>query len=322
MNTDNEIYNFCTIFDSGYYSKGLALYHSLQKVCNFHLYIFTPDKRCIQLLEDKNLPNSTVINFNNIEDEKLLAVKSGRDTAEYYWTIKASSITYLFEKLDLKMVTYVDADTFFYSSPEPFFNELGDKSVLITPHNFSLKYKNEIKNGLYNAGYITFKNDKLGNEALRWWEKRCIEWCFRKKADGKFGDQMYLNELSKFEGVQTLNHKGILANWNVQQYTFINTNNSIEGVISLSNRFKVIFYHFHYLKFYNNGKVELGRKYLPIKVVELFYKPYIRCLYELAPNDSHGATKFPLNWKTPILFVKRKIEKTYNIISVADIIEE
>jgi len=177
-------------------------------------------------------------------------------------------------------------------------------------------------NGLYNAGYITFKNDKLGNEALRWWEKRCIEWCFRKKADGKFGDQMYLNELSKFEGVQTLNHKGILANWNVQQYTFINTNNSIEGVISLSNRFKVIFYHFHYLKFYNNGKVELGRKYLPIKVVELFYKPYIRCLYELAPNDSHGATKFPLNWKTPILFVKRKIEKTYNIISVADIIEE
>jgi len=77
VNTDNEIYNFCTIFDSGYYSKGLALYHSLQKVCNFHLYIFTPDKRCIQLLEDKNLPNSTVINFNNIEDEELLAVKSG-----------------------------------------------------------------------------------------------------------------------------------------------------------------------------------------------------------------------------------------------------
>jgi len=303
-------------------SKGLALYSSLEKVCNFILYVFTSDTECLKLLEERKLDKIRVVNLSEIENEKLLELKNTRDAAEYYWTIKAPCITYLFDNLNFDTVTYIDADIYFYSSPKPLFDELGKKSVLITPHNFSPMYKKNIKSGIYNAGYITFRNDDDGRKALRWWGDRCIEWCYRKMEDGKFGDQLYLNTLSTFDGVHSLLYKGILANWNVQQYKFINKNSSIEGMTSLNDTFKVIFFHFHYLTFYTNGEVELGRRLISKEIINLFYKPYIKELYESVPPEFNGITKKPLNWKTPLLYVKRKIENTYNIYFVSDLISD
>lgn len=313
--------NFCTIFDSNYFAKGLALYHSLLKVCNFHLYVFTPDQNCINLLAAKNLSNITITDFKEIENEQLLRVKTNRSLAEYFWTIKGSCLEFLFHKFNLDTITYVDADTYFYSSPNPIFNEFEKSSVLIIPHNFSSKYLKEKKNGLFNAGFISFRNDKLGLVALNWWKERSIEWCYRKKVKDKFGDQLYLNTLSKFGGVHILNHRGTLANWNVQQYKFEMINDSIFGISSGNEKFKVVFYHFHYLKFLDSCEVELGRKYISEEVVNLFYKPYIKYLLELAPYDLQGAEKKTVSWKTPILFVKRKVEKTYNIFPVQSLIE-
>lgn len=318
MNSPAEKYNFCTIFDSAYFAKGLALYHSLSKVCDFHLYIFSPDEICISAIMKKNFSNVTIIPFNCVETKELLAVKESRTVGEYYWTIKATCIKHLFDTLKLNFVTYIDTDSFFYSSPKPLFDELENNSVLIIPHNFSPKYFKEMKNGIYNAGFISFRNDKPGLKALDWWNEKCIEWCFSKKEDGKFGDQMYLNELAKFEGVHTLKHRGALANWNVQQYNFRKTKDSIIGKAKSNEEFDVVFYHFHYLKFLNSNEVELGRKFLSDEVFTLFYKPYIEFLLELAPIELQGASTKKFSWKTPIIFLKRKIEGTYNIFSLTE----
>ncbi len=318
MNSPAEKYNFCTIFDSAYFAKGLALYHSLSKVCDFHLYIFSPDEICISAIMKKNFSNVTIIPFNCVETKELLAVKESRTVGEYYWTIKATCIKHLFDTLKLNFVTYIDTDSFFYSSPKPLFDELENNSVLIMPHNFSPKYFKEMKNGIYNAGFISFRNDKPGLKALDWWNEKCIEWCFSKKEDGKFGDQMYLNELAEFEGVHTLKHRGALANWNVQQYNFRKTKDSIIGKAKSNEEFDVVFYHFHYLKFLNSNEVELGRKFLSDEVFTLFYKPYIEFLLELAPIELQGASTKKFSWKTPIIFLKRKIEGTYNIFSLTE----
>jgi len=272
---------------------------------------------CISAIKKKNFSNVTVVPFNIVENEELLAVKDSRTVGEYYWTIKATCIKYLLSDLKLNFVSYIDADSFFYSSPELFFEELGDKSVLIVPHNFSPKYVREIKNGIYNAGFISFKNDRLGLIALDWWNENCIDWCFSKKENGKFGDQMYLNALSKFEGVHTLKHKGALANWNVQQYSYNKENDSLVGITKTNEEFEVIFYHFHYLKFLSSYEVELGRKYLSKEILNIFYKPYIKFLLELAPIESQGVTTKNFSWKSPILYLKRKIEGTYNIFSIS-----
>lgn len=317
MDNNNQIYRFCTIFDSSYYTKGLALYYSLEKVCNFHLYIFTPDAECYTLLEQKKLPNATLIHLSEIEDDELTRIKTERDVAEYFWTIKATCIKYLFEKRNLDLVSYVDADIFFYSSPSLILNEMGNKSVLITPHNFSPQYIRESKNGIYNAGFISFRNDHNGLNALNWWNQRCREWCFKRKENGKFGDQLYLEELSNFNGVHTLLHKGILANWNIQQFQFEVKDGAIYAEIEDNETFEVLFFHFHYLKFFNSREVELGRKYISPEAYNIFYKPYIKYLLELAPFDMQGAVDKTFSWKAPILFVLRKLKNTYNIIPLA-----
>ncbi|AFH50586.1 Hypothetical protein IALB_2883 [Ignavibacterium album JCM 16511] len=321
------IYNFCSLFDSNYLSRGIALYRSLEKHCkNFHLFIFAFDSRSYEILNQLSLTKATIISLSEFEDEKLLQVKPTRSVAEYCWTSTSSTILYVLENFNVDNCTYVDADVFFYSSPEPIFQELGEKSILITEHRYSPQYNKELKAGKYCVQFVTFKNDKYGLEALRWWRDRCLEWCYARYEDGKFGDQLYLDDWTeRFQGVHVMQHLGGgLAAWNVQQYEFKKTGEKIFGKeIATGKEFEVIFYHFHYLKFFKNGKVELGRRKLSKEVISIFYKEYIKFLDEIALEiknydstfDPHGSTERKFSWKNPLLYIYRKIFGVYNIFN-------
>jgi hypothetical protein len=327
------IYNFCTLFDSNYLSRGIALYRSLEKNCeNFHLFVFAFDKRTYHLLKKLNLSKATIISLDEFEDEKLLAVKPSRTIAEYCWTSTSSTILYVLENFEVDNCTYVDADVFFYSSPKPLFDELGDKSILITEHRYSPQYNKELKAGKYCVQFVTFKKDENGIKALKWWRERCLEWCYARYEDGKFGDQLYLNDWTeRFDGVHVLQHLGGgLAAWNVQQYNFKIINNKIFGVEkSTGKEFEVIFYHFHYLKFFYNGKIELGRRKLSKDVIEIFYKNYIKLLEDIKNDilkiepsfDPNGSIKNNFNWKTPVLYFYRKLSGFYNIFDKEKFLE-
>lgn len=336
---------FCTLFDSNYLTRGLALYNSLEKHCkDFHLYIFAFDDKALNILKSLQLPKATIISLKEFEDEELLSVKPTRTIAEYCWTATSSTILYVIKKFNVESCTYLDADLFFYSSPEVIFEEMGKNSILITEHRYSPQYNKEVKSGKYCVQFITFKNDERGLKALQWWRDRCIEWCYNRYEDGKFGDQLYLDDwLDRFEGVHVLqNHGGGIASWNVQRYNFARENDKIIGtekgigraknaLEQNSHKFEVIFYHFHYLRFYTNNKIELGRRFLSIDVLEIFYKPYIKYLDELKQQifkinnspafskmsggkfDPHGSTVRIVNWKFPILYIYRKIKGVYNV---------
>lgn len=319
------IYNFCTLFDSNYLSRGIALYRSLEKHCkNFHLFIFAFDDRTYHLLKKLNLSKATIISLTEFEDEKLLEVKPTRTIAEYCWTSTSSTILYVLKNFNVDNCTYVDADVFFYSSPKPIFDELGDNSILITEHRYSPQYNKELKAGKYCVQFVTFRRDENGLKALKWWRDRCLEWCYARYEDGKFGDQLYLDDWTeRFEGVHVLQHPGGgLAAWNVQQYDFKVVNDKIFGIEkSIGKEFEVIFYHFHYLKFFQDGKIELGRRTLSKDVLNIFYKNYIKFLEDIKDEllkidssfDPHGSSANKFTWKTPILYFYRKISGVYNI---------
>ena len=70
---------FCTLFNSVYLSRGLAMYHSLEQHCDaFHLYVVTFDDDCFLALSKLRLANATIIKQQDFENEDLLAVKAGR----------------------------------------------------------------------------------------------------------------------------------------------------------------------------------------------------------------------------------------------------
>jgi len=89
---------------------------------------------------------------------------------------------------------------------------------------------------------------------LRWWRESCLDWCYARLEDGKFGDQKYLDDWpERFAGVHELQHLGGgVAPWNVYNYDFYYKDEKIYGKeISTHKEFNIIFFHFHHAKLYN-----------------------------------------------------------------------
>lgn len=319
------MYNYCTLFDSNYLTRGLAMYESLRKHSDsFHLYIFAFDDRSYKLLNKLDLKFTTIISLKEFEDDDLLKVKPTRTTAEYCWTCTPSVIKYCIEKYNLESCTYLDADLYFYSDPSILIEEMEKekRSVLITEHRYTPEYDQSATSGIYCVQFMTFKNDKNGLTVLNWWRNACLDWCYARFEDGKFGDQKYLDDWpQRFEGIHILqNPGGGVAPWNVQQYDI--RNKKFKG-----NDFELIFYHFHNLKFLENGKIDLGTYKLNSDVIEMIYFPYIRhldsilkTLKNLGENyDYNGTVKIKKNWKTLFRYIKRHLKGTYYIYDIKKI---
>ncbi len=311
--------NFCTLFNSNYLTRGLLLYESLSAVCpDFHLYVFAFDEDTFQFLKKSSLKGLTVVSLKEFEDSELLRVKPTRTSGEYCWTCTSSTILYSIEKFRLDHCTYIDADMYFYSDPGVIVREMNDKSVLITEHRYSPAYDRSKESGKYCVQFVTFKNDKCGMEVLRWWRNACIEWCYNRIEDGKFGDQKYLDEwIERYYCVHVMeNPGGGIAPWNVQQYSFERSGDKITGIEkSTGKKFDAVFFHFHGLKFYLNGIVELsGEVYeLDEHVREIFYFPYISALNRLKkrvgieisfdPHGTSGKSRFgSFNWLMQLMY--------------------
>lgn len=249
--------HFCTLYNSNYAAKGLAMYWSLRKVCpEFMLYVFAFDDTLAEALMKMALPNMMVVTLKEFEDEDLLRVKPTRTAGEYCWTCSSSTIYYCLTHYDIDHCTYIDADLYFYSNPQVLIDEMGDDDVLITSHRYSEQYKSEKKAGKYCVQFMTFKNTERGMKVLKWWRERCLEWCYNRMEDGKFGDQKYLDDwTTRFEGVHELEHLGGgVAPWNMLQYTFRKQSDKFIGTETATcKEFELVFFHYHACHCFKKG---------------------------------------------------------------------
>ncbi len=243
---------YCTYFDRHYLSRGLALLESLRQhdASGFTLFVVCMDEITRIMLAQLAIPEVHLIPLHEIEqrDEALLATKRSRSLVEYYWTMTPTIILRILERhRRIDLLTYLDADLFFFSSPQPLFEELGQNSILIHEHRFSPSQAHlGTHNGRFNVGLLSFRRDAHGLPALGWWRERCLEWCFARYEQGKMGDQLYLEDWpERFKGVTVLQHKGGgVGPWNHDQYDI---HTSSDGA-TLVGEDALIFYHFHSLK--------------------------------------------------------------------------
>ena len=322
-------YNFCTLFDSYYLSRGINLYNSLEEHCiDFHLYIFAFDDDSYNVLVNLSLKSATIISLNDFENEDLLSVKSKRTISEYCWTCTASTISYSIEKFNLSHCTYLDADMMFFSSLDPIFEEIGDASVALTPHNFTKDLKTEEVYGKYCVQFVFFRNDKDGLMALNWWKQSCIDWCYATLEDNRYGDQKYLNFLSqKFSKVIDINNLGVgVAPWNVNRFAFSREENKflMKEKTKDDFQFPLIFFHYQGLKFteYDNYiESEASKICIPNSVLELIYTPYIEKISQInsqlkGKKYEYKKIKYKRLISTIFLrFIKKNIKKSKYLIN-------
>ena len=280
--------HYCTLFDSYYLSRGLLMIESLRKYSDdFHIYVFTFDDLSCNILRDMNLEKVTVISLSEFETPDLLAVKGSRSKAEYCWTATSSSIYYVLQKYNVQDCTYLDADLMFFASPEVLINELKNhESVLITEHRYSklAQWYEKKRAGRFCVQFITFKNNKAGIKVLKKWKDQCLEWCYDRYEDGKFGDQKYLDDWpEKYDNVHILQHLGGgVAPWNVQQYRIKKEGNLYTGIHKKTRqKFNMVFYHFHYVKLLENGYIDIGWNKLSKSVIKNLYLPYLKRILKI-----------------------------------------
>ncbi|ASU40566.1 hypothetical protein hmeg3_21190 [Herbaspirillum sp. meg3] len=193
-------------------------------------------------LRQLDLPHVSLLPLREVETEALLAIKQGRSRGEYCWTLTPFTPQFVFDRdITVERVTYLDADLFFFGSPEILLQELedGGKDVLITPHAYAPEYDHSRTAGIYCVQFVTFLRNEGGLKVLKWWQERCLEWCFARLEDGKCGDQMYLDDWpSRFSGeVHVLKQvEKTLGPWNVRHF------------LKAFPDLQPVFYHFHSLR--------------------------------------------------------------------------
>lgn len=240
--------HFCTYFDSNYLPRGLCLLDSLEQHCqDFLLTVLCFDEYSLERITSLGRANVNVVSISELEtaDPELLTVKGDRTRLEYYFTCGPAFIRYAFNLVPTSdVITYLDADMFFFSDPRPLFEAFEGHSIGVVGHRLPA-FRKEIKEGLFNVGWVSFRRDEDGCSCLERWRRQCIDWCYDRHEDGKYADQLYLDQWPVlYKGFYEFTHHGAnVAAWNVGDYTF----SLRQGQVFVDDD-PLVFYHFHGFK--------------------------------------------------------------------------
>jgi hypothetical protein len=288
----NDIY--CTYFDHNYLSRAVLMIESLRRFdAKSPIYVLALSDLCEDILQELSLPNVRIIALTALEKAypELGPIKQQRTLIEYYFTLSPFLPHYLFATTDADRVTYIDGDLYFYTSPQPVIDSLGDAPVAITPHRFSYHYRNHFVYGRFNVAWITYRRCAEGLDCLNSYRAECTEWCFDRVEDGRFGDQKYLDAWpDRYPSLKIIEHKGFnLAIWNAGGYVIRVRNN----VVMIDDD-PLIFYHFASTQLLPDGTVRApvlpGGGRSRAVLIEHVITPYER---KLAEERRRLAARFP-----------------------------
>ncbi len=240
--------------------------------------------------------------------------QASRKPVEYYFTCTPGWMLYVARReTAAEWITYLDADLYFFGSPEPIYRELNDAAAAIVPHRFTPRLQRLRRYGTYNVGWVGVRNDGRGMAILKWWRERCIEWCFDYADGGRFADQGYLDQFPiRFVGVAIVENPGAnLAPWNVGGYDITFR----DGQVLIDGRWPLIFFHFQGLRrawgcfVFNSHRVHRA----PFTTVmrQHVYRPYVDELLgiESKANSAELRSAKPQRWLSSPTLSQRMLNR-------------
>lgn len=277
--------HFATYFDSRYLAQGLALHQSLETHSpGFVLWVLCLDDETHRVLGKLGLANVRLVKLEDLEsaDPELLGVKAGRLFYEYYWTCGPAFLRYLLElDASIEILAYVDADIFFFANATALLDELGDGDILLHEHRSVREPDDQRVVTRFNVGVMLFRRTADAIACIRRWREQCIEWCFDRYENGRFGDQAYLDDWpALFNGVVVAQHEGIgMAPWRVGSVRLEHTG----GMVTVQG-WPLVFFHFSKMRriarfLYHLHDWRFHRYRVDGALRHGIYAPYARALY-------------------------------------------
>ena len=278
---------FITLFNYNYLPQGITMFKSLkQNLPSAKLWVVCMDDKVELFLKKKNYKDLHLISLNKLENKKLLKVKKKRKFVEFCWTLTPFLPSFFFKKFKTaKAVTYLDADMFFYKKLNPIFKEFKNskKSVFLTEHNFHEKHDFSEVTGKFSVQFMIFRNNKESKRILKWWQAKCLDWCYDYPDKGRLGDQKYLDQWPKLfkNSIHILkNKKFFQAPWTLDRFK--------------SN--DAIVYHFHGLKI-QLDKIHVINKYGFTKnIIQVIYLPYCKSINKSLKKINYNFRQMNFNY--------------------------
>jgi len=272
--------HYCTYFDHNYLARGLVLFRSLKRysaepVC---FWVLALSDECERLLNHLKIEGVFIVPLRCMEAEypELLTAKKNRSRVEYYFTCTPSLPLYILNRdPSVSEITYLDSDMCFFGDPSEIFQELASASVAITPHRFSSNLLENEKCGLFNVGWLTFRRDPQGLACLNLWQRQCLDWCYDRLEDGKYGDQKYLDAWpSLYSNLHVIDHPGVnAAVWNIGSALW----GAVGEDITINSR-SLLLFHFHGVRALTSDIYDVNwRPYgvKPSEVLIAVYRAYL-----------------------------------------------
>ena len=275
--------HYATYFDRYILSRGLALYASLVRHSPpFRLWVLCLDEVTAEVLRALALPEVELVPLRELEqaDPALPAVKAARKPIEYYWTCGPAYLLHLFEQQpEIELLTLLDADQYLFNDVGPLFEELGEGTILAIPMRYSPRGALLGSGSRFQVGFNGFRRSAETLACLQRWRAQCLEWCYDRFDQGRYGDQGYLNDWAeRYQGLVASTHHGAgIAPWNLANFRLSAPNGRLEvdGVPLLS-------YHFSEIRVLRPWLYEPGlwTRRVPVThaVKHQLYAPYARAL--------------------------------------------
>lgn len=242
---------FCSVADLAFLPRLLVLHSSLCALERpFALHVLCMDEPSERVLRQLALPSVVIVGIHQLDgrDPNLAAACRTRTHKEAAQTSKPSLLlSVLAQAPPEELVTFLDADLYFYADPCILLAELEhDDSILLHAHRYPPEWSHWAQDsGEFNTGFIAFRNDERGLAAVRWWRDRCLEWCYDRVEPGRYCDQHYVHDWPHTrDGVHVVQHPGAgVAPWNARRHELASRGGQpwIDGE-------PVVFYHFQSLR--------------------------------------------------------------------------
>ncbi len=190
------------------------------------LYIGLTDK-IDGRFDPQELAPAKIIEASELNLPELDQMSSYYTVTELNCAMKSFFGSHILQMVKPQLLLYFDTDIFIYQPLAKIREALEAASIVLTPHIQSPippdgrrpRERDMLAAGMFNGGFIGFRNNETVHEFFRWWKERMVDQAFIRPGDGMFYDQNWLNFAPLyFKDVVVMKDAGHnVAYWNLHE---------------------------------------------------------------------------------------------------------